>query len=353
MHEDALKLGRAVGYNNAGTVEFLVDADTGAFYFIEVNPRIQVEHTVTEVVTGVDLVKAQIRIADGARIGTPESGVPPQDEIRVNGHALQCRVTTEDPENNFIPDYGVLTAYRGATGFGVRLDGGTAYSGARITPFYDSLLEKVTTWAPTPDEAIQRMDRALREFRIRGVATNLAFLENVIGHPQFLDGSYTTRFVDRNGRSCSSFAERRDRATRLLRYVGEVVVNGNDAVEGRAEAAHAPGAGGPGSRNRRYPRRIAPAPRFAWPRGLRPVGARAGPGAHDGHHVPRRAPVAAGDAGTHPRPRGDRAGLCAPPAATPLGRVLGRRDVRRGDAVPGTSARGTASNDSARRCPTS
>ena len=234
MHEDALKLGRAVGYNNAGTVEFLVDADTGAFYFIEVNPRIQVEHTVTEVVTGVDLVKAQIRIADGARIGTPESGVPPQDGIRVNGHALQCRVTTEDPENNFIPDYGVLTAYRGATGFGVRLDGGTAYSGARITPFYDSLLEKVTTWAPTPDEAIQRMDRALREFRIRGVATNLAFLENVIGHPQFLDGSYTTRFVDRTA-ELFSFAERRDRATRLLRYIGEVIVNGNDAVEGRAE----------------------------------------------------------------------------------------------------------------------
>ncbi len=234
MHDDALKLGRAVGYNNAGTVEFLVDADTGAFYFIEVNPRIQVEHTVTEVVTGVDLVKAQIRIADGATIGTPESGVPPQDTIRVNGHALQCRVTTEDPENNFIPDYGVLTAYRGATGFGVRLDGGTAYSGARITPFYDSLLEKVTTWAPTPDEAIQRMDRALREFRIRGVATNLAFLENVIGHPQFLDGSYTTRFVDETP-ELFSFVERQDRATRLLRYVGEVIVNGNDAVEGRAE----------------------------------------------------------------------------------------------------------------------
>ncbi|MDE0174685.1 MAG: pyruvate carboxylase [Defluviicoccus sp.] len=234
MHEDALKLGRAVGYDNAGTVEFLVDADTGAFYFIEVNPRIQVEHTVTEVVTGVDLVKAQIRIADGARIGTPESGVPPQDEIRVNGHALQCRVTTEDPENAFIPDYGVLTAYRGATGFGVRLDGGTAYSGARITPFYDSLLEKVTTWAPTPDEAIRRMDRALREFRIRGVATNLAFLENVIGHPEFLDGSYTTRFVDETP-ALFDFVERQDRATRLLRYVGEVVVNGNAAVEGRAE----------------------------------------------------------------------------------------------------------------------
>ncbi len=234
IHESALKIGRAVGYNNAGTVEFLVDDDTGAFHFIEVNPRIQVEHTVTESVTGVDLVKAQIRIADGAVIGAPESGIPSQAEIRVNGHAVQCRVTTEDPENNFIPDYGVLTAYRGATGFGVRLDGGTAYSGARITPFYDSLLEKVTAWAPTPEEAIRRMDRALREFRIRGVATNLAFLENVIGHPLFLDGACTTRFVDETP-ELFSFVERRDRATRLLRYVADVIVNGNAAVDGRPQ----------------------------------------------------------------------------------------------------------------------
>ena len=234
IHESALRIGRAVGYNNAGTVEFLVDDDTGAFHFIEVNPRIQVEHTVTEVVTGVDLVQAQIRIAGGAAIGSPESGIPDQDEIRVNGHAMQCRVTTEDPENNFIPDYGVLSNYRGATGFGVRLDGGTAYSGARITPYYDSLLEKVTTWAPTLDEAIRRMDRALREFRIRGVATNLAFLGNVIGHPEFQEGACTTRFVDETP-ELFSFTYRRDRATRLLRYLGEVIVNGNTAVEGRPE----------------------------------------------------------------------------------------------------------------------
>ena len=234
IHESALKIGRAVGYNNAGTVEFLVDDDTGAFHFIEVNPRIQVEHTVTEVVTGVDLVQAQIRIAGGAAIGAPESGIPGQDEIRVNGHAMQCRVTTEDPENNFIPDYGVLTAYRGATGFGVRLDGGTAYSGARITPYYDSLLEKVTTWAPTLDEAIRRMRRAIVEFRIRGVATNLAFLDNVISHPEFQEGTCTTRFVDETP-ELFTFAYRRDRATRLLRYLGEVIVNGNAAVEGRPE----------------------------------------------------------------------------------------------------------------------
>ena len=192
----AVAIAHAAKYFGAGTVEFLQDADTGAFYFIEVNPRIQVEHTVTEQVTGIDIVKAQIRIAEGAAIGEPEFGVPRQGEIRLNGHALQCRITTEDPEQNFIPDYGRITAYRGATGFGIRLDGGTAYSGAVITRFYDPLLEKVTAWAPTPDEAIARMNRALREFRIRGVATNLTFLENVIGHPKFRDASYTTRFID-------------------------------------------------------------------------------------------------------------------------------------------------------------
>ena len=188
----ALKIARETGYIGAGTVEFLQDADTGKFYFIEVNPRIQVEHTVTEQVTGIDIVKAQIHILDGFAIGTPESGVPAQEDIRLNGHALQCRITTEDPEQNFIPDYGRITAYRGATGFGIRLDGGTAYSGAVITRFYDPLLEKVTAWAPTPEEAIARMNRALREFRIRGVATNLTFLEAIINHPKFRDNSYTT-----------------------------------------------------------------------------------------------------------------------------------------------------------------
>src|SRR5690606_6918870 len=165
----ALKLAHATDYIGAGTVEFLMDADTGKFYFIEVNPRIQVEHTVTEEVTGIDIVKAQIHILEGAAIGTPESGVPRQEDIRLNGHALQCRITTEDPEHNFIPDYGRITAYRSASGFGIRLDGGTSYSGAVITRYYDPLLVKVTAWAPRPLEAIARMDRALREFRIRGV----------------------------------------------------------------------------------------------------------------------------------------------------------------------------------------
>jgi pyruvate carboxylase len=228
----ALRLGQAANYRGAGTVEFLMDADTDKFYFIEVNPRIQVEHTVTEVVTGIDIVKAQIRIAEGAVIGTPESGVPRQEDIHLNGHAIQCRITTEDPEENFIPDYGRITAYREATGFGVRLDGGTAYAGAVITRFYDPLLEKVTCWAPTPEEAIARMNRALREFRIRGVQTNLAFLENIITHPDFVSNRYTTRFIDTTP-ELFDIRRRRDRATKLLTYIADVTINGHPEVRDR------------------------------------------------------------------------------------------------------------------------
>ncbi len=230
--ESALKLARAANYTHAGTVEFLMDADSGRFYFIEVNPRIQVEHTVTEEVTGVDIVKSQIRISDGAKIGATNSHLPSQKELRLNGHALQCRVTTEDPENNFTPDYGRILAYRSAAGFGVRLDGGTAYGGAVITPFYDSLLVKVTTWGDSSDEAIARMDRALREFRIRGVASNLQFLENVIRHPQFVNGTCITKFID-DTPELFRFTARRDRATKLLRFLGNVIVNGNPEMKGR------------------------------------------------------------------------------------------------------------------------
>jgi pyruvate carboxylase len=228
----ALKIAKETSYVGAGTVEFLMDADTGKFYFIEVNPRIQVEHTVTEEVTGIDIVKAQIHILDGFAIGAPESGVPRQKDVRLNGHALQCRITTEDPEQNFIPDYGRITAYRGATGFGIRLDGGTAYSGAVITRYYDPLLEKVTAWAPTPEEAIARMDRALREFRIRGVATNLTFLEAIITHPAFRDNSYTTRFIDSTPELFAQ-VKRQDRATKLLNYLADVTVNGHPETRGR------------------------------------------------------------------------------------------------------------------------
>ncbi len=228
-----LKIAKATNYIGAGTIEFLMDADTGEFYFIEVNPRIQVEHTVTEEVTGIDIVKAQIRILEGAKIGTPVSGVPAQRDIKLNGHALQCRITTEDPEQNFIPDYGRITAYRGATGFGIRLDGGTAYSGAVITRFYDPLLEKITAWSPTADETIHRMHRALREFRIRGVATNLTFLEAIITHPKFLDNSYTTKFIDTTPELFAQ-VKRQDRATKLLTYLADVTVNGHPETKGRA-----------------------------------------------------------------------------------------------------------------------
>lgn len=230
----AIKIGRGANYENAATVEFLLDVDSGAYYFIEVNPRIQVEHTVTEQVTGIDVVKAQIRIAEGGRLGVrEETGVPPQASIRLNGHAMQCRITTENPENKFIPDYGRITAYRGAFGFGVRVDGGTAYSGAIVTRYYDPLLEKVTVWAPSSEETVQRMTRALREYRIRGVATNLQFLEAVLAHPQFRAQTYTTTFIDQTPELFEMVA-RKDRATKLLTFIADVSVNGHPEVRGRS-----------------------------------------------------------------------------------------------------------------------
>ncbi|MGA0614733.1 pyruvate carboxylase [Paracoccus sp. KR1-242] len=229
--ELALKIGRAVGYQNAGTVEFLMDMDSQSFYFIEVNPRVQVEHTVTEEVTGIDIVQSQILIAEGATLAQA-TGVPSQADVHLNGHALQCRVTTEDPLNNFIPDYGRITAYRSATGNGIRLDGGTAYSGGVITRYYDSLLVKVTAHAQTPEKAIARMDRALREFRVRGVATNIEFVINLLKHPTFLDDSYTTKFIDTT-ENLFHFAKRRDRATRILTYIADISVNGHPETAGR------------------------------------------------------------------------------------------------------------------------
>jgi pyruvate carboxylase len=226
------KICEHVHYECAGTVEFLMDMDSGAFYFIEVNPRVQVEHTVTEEVTGIDIVRAQILIAEGKSL-VEATGVASQYDVELSGHALQCRITTEDPLNNFIPDYGRITAYRGATGMGIRLDGGTAYSGAVITRYYDSLLEKVTAWAPTPEAAIARMDRALREFRIRGVSTNIAFVENLLKHPTFLNNEYHTKFIDQTP-ELFRFEKRRDRATRILTYIADITVNGHPETEGRA-----------------------------------------------------------------------------------------------------------------------
>ena len=224
-----------VGYECAGTVEFLMDMESGDFYFIEVNPRVQVEHTVTEEVTGIDIVRAQILIAEGKSL-TEATGVASQYDVQLDGHAMQCRVTTEDPGNNFIPDYGRITTYRSATGMGIRLDGGTAYSGAVITRFYDSLLTKVTAWAKTPEAAIARMDRALREFRIRGVATNIDFVINLLKHPTFLSNQYTTRFID-DTPALFDFQRRRDRATRILTYIADVTVNGHPETEGRPRPA--------------------------------------------------------------------------------------------------------------------
>ncbi|MEN8891293.1 MAG: pyruvate carboxylase [Planktotalea arctica] len=224
-----------VNYECAGTVEFLMDMDDGKFYFIEVNPRVQVEHTVTEEVTGIDIVQAQIRIAEGKTIAEA-TGKASQDDVRLNGHALQTRITTEDPLNNFIPDYGRITAFREAQGMGIRLDGGTAYSGGVITRYYDSLLMKVTAHAQTPEAAIARMDRALREFRIRGVSTNIAFVENLLKHPTFLNNEYHTKFIDETP-GLFDFRKRRDRATKILIYIADITVNGHPETAGRAMPA--------------------------------------------------------------------------------------------------------------------
>jgi pyruvate carboxylase len=236
QREELCELGRKicahVNYECAGTVEFLMDMDDGKFYFIEVNPRVQVEHTVTEEVTGIDIVQAQIMIAEGKSLAEA-TGKASQYDIRLNGHALQTRVTTEDPQNNFIPDYGRITAYRSATGMGIRLDGGTAYAGGVITRYYDSLLTKVTAWAPTPEKAIARMDRALREFRVRGVSTNIAFVENLLKHPTFLNNQYTTKFIDETP-ELFQFKKRRDRGTKVLTYIADITVNGHPEVQGRA-----------------------------------------------------------------------------------------------------------------------
>src|SRR5215469_4373738 len=228
----AVTLARAAGYYNAGTVEFLVDADSGDWYFIEVNPRIQVEHTVTEMVTGIDLVRCQIQVAQGLALHGPEMNLPPQDLIPLYGYALQCRITTEDPQNSFVPDYGKIHTYRSPAGFGIRLDGGSAYSGAVITPYYDSLLVKTTAWGREFRHACQRMDRALREFRIRGVKTNIPFLENVVNHPDFQAGRATTRWLEETP-ALFKFTTRRDRATKLLTYLADVIVNGNPSVAGK------------------------------------------------------------------------------------------------------------------------
>lgn len=221
--EAAVKLMKNVGYVNAGTVEFLVSGDK--FYFIEVNPRIQVEHTITEMITGIDIVQSQILIAEGHSLHSEHVGIPKQEDIRINGYAIQSRVTTEDPLNNFMPDTGKIMAYRSGGGFGVRLDAGNGFQGAVITPYYDSLLVKLSTWALTFEQAARKMLRNLREFRIRGIKTNIPFLENVVQHPKFLSGEYDTSFIDTSP-ELFVFPKRKDRGTKMLTYIGNVTVNG-------------------------------------------------------------------------------------------------------------------------------
>ncbi len=225
----AARMAREIGYNNAGTVEFLLDLDRGEWFFIEMNPRIQVEHTVTEVITGVDLVRSQILVANGATL--EEAGLPPQEKMPRLGCAVQCRVTTEDPENKFTPNYGKIITFRSAAGCGIRLDGGMGDTGSVITPFYDSLLVKITASGQTFHIALQRMHRALREFRIRGVKTNIPFLENVITNETFRAGEATTTLIDTTP-GLFVFKPRRDRATKLLAFLGDVIVNGNPQSKG-------------------------------------------------------------------------------------------------------------------------
>jgi pyruvate carboxylase len=231
----ALKIGQQVGYYAAGTVEFLVDALTNKFYFIEVNPRIQVEHTVTEETTGVDLVTSQILVAQGVGLDDPRIDLSEQSKVTSRGFAVQCRVTTEDPANNFMPDYGRVTHYRSASGMGIRLDAGSAFSGAVINPYYDSLLVKVTARGRTFNDAVRKMERTLAEFRVRGVKTNIPFLMKLIAHPVFLDGNCTTRFIEQTP-ELFHFKPRQNRAQKLLTYIGETIVNGNPEVKNAAIA---------------------------------------------------------------------------------------------------------------------
>ena len=229
LYEYALRIGRAVGYDNVGTVEFLVNPEQDRIYFIEVNPRIQVEHTVTEMITGIDLIKTQIYIAANYKLSDPEIGLGPDVVPLRSGFAVQCRVTTENPENDFKPDYGTIVAYRTAGGFGIRLDEGSVYQGVVVSPFFDSMLVKISAHAPTLHAAAQKMLRALDEFRVRGVRTNIPFLKNIVGNDEFQHGRATVDFI-KDHPELFAFEKRQDRATRLLSFIGDTVVNGNPDV---------------------------------------------------------------------------------------------------------------------------
>ncbi|SHI95686.1 pyruvate carboxylase [Mesonia phycicola] len=229
LYQYALSICQAVNYNNAGTVEFLVD-DDGSIYFIEVNPRIQVEHTVTEVVTGIDVVKSQIYIAEGHQLSDEEINIESQEKLSTEGFAVQCRITTEDPTNDFKPDYGTISTYRSASGFGIRLDAGSVYQGVSISPFFDSMLVKVTANSGTLEGACRKMRRALAEFRVRGVKTNMAFLDNILKDETFREGKVTVNYI-KNTPKLFEIQQPRNRATKMVNFLGDVTVNGNVDVK--------------------------------------------------------------------------------------------------------------------------
>ena len=330
----AVKLAREAGYANAGTVEFLLDVDRNEWFFIEVNPRVQVEHTVTETVVGIDIVQSQILIAQGFRLHEPPLSLPEQKDVNVRGFALQCRITTEDPESQFAPDYGRITTYRSPAGLGIRLDGATAYAGSVINPYYDSLLVKMTAWHNTLDGACHRADRALREFRIRGVKTNIPFLLNVVNHPAFQSGEVTTSFLDRHS-ELFAYKKPQDRATRLLRYIASVIVNGNATVKGETGSERLRGVAG--GRFRAGRAAAAGDETTVAAMGLREIcGLGAGPEtvAPDGHNVPRRASVPTGDARSDFRSVANIRRGRAPLAQPVQPRNVGWGDFRRLHAVP-------------------
>jgi len=229
LYDYAIKIARAVNYNNVGTVEFLVEKDNN-IYFIEVNPRIQVEHTVTEMITGIDLIKTQLFIAGGYKLSDKQIKIPSQESVKTTGYAIQCRITTEDPANDFKPDYGTIITYRSAGGFGIRLDVGSIYQGVKISPFFDSMLVKVSAHSRTLDGASRKMNRTLLEFRIRGVKHNIQFLENIMNHEVFRSGRATVNFINKH-KGLFRWARRLDRATKIVKYLGETIVNGNPDVK--------------------------------------------------------------------------------------------------------------------------
>lgn len=227
--EDAIKIAKHVNYRGAGTLEFLVDMH-GDHYFIEMNPRIQVEHTVSEMVTGIDLVQSQILIAEGFPLNSEEIGLYSQDDVKPRGYSIQCRITTEDPSNSFAPDTGKIDVYRTSSGFGIRLDGGNGFTGAVISPYYDSLLVKNISWSRTFQDAIKKSIRAIEETTISGVKTNIGFLINVLNHPTFLKGECHTGFIEENPELISIEAKT-DEESKILRYIGEKVVNETNGVK--------------------------------------------------------------------------------------------------------------------------